>query len=392
MQDLKKNKKRINGKPVNPSLQNEGLNRGYKQKPNNCGVEQPNNCGMNHEKPNHSMPPCPPPMPPCEPCGQQEQNCVKNPCAGNQCCNGLSPATFSTANSIPVAIEANRIYDTFAFQTFSNATAPNGGALSFDIEVLEVNGNVPQGGQYNVTIDKVCMSYDEIDITSLAPTVDDYTVTPCNDCNSVCDAVEEYVICVNKNIQCCRQGKGQSVVYKQRGLMARVYGLVLELKGRCGCTTFVANAYPAVLQPNGELSRVDYIQFGYNTLSTSCCLPSSQKQITLRQSYQTNLTVDCIGKGLLSMQQVNNCCDCCECYYCLNIPGGIDVILCLQEVVSLLVNEQLVVLASPAGIQPRVVDSFSNVCDFTQCSDNATQTANAQSGNTNGNSGCGCNL
>ena len=342
MQDLKKNKKRINGKPVNPSLQNEGLNRAYKQRPNNCEVEQPNNCGMNHEKPNHSMPPCPPPMPPCEPCGQQEQNCVKNLCAGNQCCNGLSPATFSTANSIPVAIEANRIYDTFAFQTFSNATAPNGGSLSFDIEVLEVNGNVPQGGQYNVTIDKVCMSYDEIDISSDAPTVDDYTVTPCNDCNSVCDAVEEYVICVNKNSQCCRQGKGQSVVY--------------------------------------------------NTLSTSCCLPSSQKQITLRQSYQTNLTVDCIGKGLLSMQQVNNCCDCCECYYCLNIPGGIDVILCLQEVVSLLVNEQLVVLASPAGIQPRVVDSFSNVCDFTQCSDNATQTANAQSGTTNGNSGCGCNL
>jgi hypothetical protein len=92
------------------------------------------------------------------------------------------------------------------------------------------------------------------------------------------------------------------------------------------------------------------------------------------------------------MQQVNNCCDCCECYYCLNIPGGIDVILCLQEVVSLLVNEQLVVLASPAGIEPRVVDSFSNVCDFTQCSDNATQPANAQLGNANGNSGCGCNL
>ena len=337
------------------------------------------------------MPPCPPPKPPCEPCGAQEENCVDNPCAGNQCCNPVTPAKFSTANSIPVAIEANRIFDTFAFQTFANATAPGGQPLSFDIDVVEVNGNVPRTGQVSVTIDKVCISFENIDINPGNTTIEDFNVELCDDCNSACDTVKEYVVCVDRNNQCCSKRRGQSAVYKQRGLVATVSGLVLELKGRCGCTTFVANAYPAVLLPNGELSRVDYIQFAYNTLSASLCLPSDGRQVTLRQSYETNLTVDCIGKGLLSVQQVNNCCDCCECYYCLCIPNGIDVILCLQEIVSILVNEQLVVLASPIGLEPRVIDTFSNVCDFTQCPGNTIQTANAQENNENGNLGCGCN-
>ena len=384
MQDLKKNKKRIANKPVEQAI-GEGLSRAYKQqKPNGCGIGQQVNNYM-------PMPPCPPPKPPCEPCGAQEENCVDNPCAGNQCCNPVTPAKFSTANSIPVAIEANRIFDTFAFQTFANATAPGGQPLSFDIDVVEVNGNVPRTGQVSVTIDKVCISFENIDINPGNTTIEDFNVELCDDCNSACDTVKEYVVCVDRNNQCCGQRRGQSAVYKQRGLVATVSGLVLELRGRCGCTTFVANAYPAVLLPNGELSRVDYIQFAYNTLSASLCLPSDGRQVTLRQSYETNLTVDCIGKGLLSVQQVNNCCDCCECYYCLCIPNGIDVILCLQEIVSILVNEQLVVLASPIGLEPRVIDTFSNVCDFTQCPGNTIQTANAQENNENGNLGCGCN-
>ena len=387
MQDLKKNKKRINNKTVNSSLEHaigEGLSRAYKAKDNNCGLNQQHNHCM-------QMPQCPPPKPPCQPCGEQDKNCVDNPCGGNQCCNAVTPARFSTANSIPAAIEANRIFDTFAFQTFSNATAPGGETLSFDIEVVEVNGNVPRTGQASVTIDKVCISFENIDINPGDTTIEDFDVELCEDCHNACDTVKEYVVCVDRNNQCCRQRRGQSAAYKQRGLMATVEGLVLELRGRCGCTTFVANAFPAVLRDD-ELCRVNSIQFAFNTLSTSCCLPSNGRQVTLRQSYQTNLTVDCIGKGLLSVQHVKNCCDCCECCFCLSIPNGIDVILCLQEIVSILVNEQLVVLASPVGIEPRVVDTFANICDFTQCPGDTIQTANAQEDDGNENSGCGCNL
>ncbi len=76
-----------------------------------------------------------------------------------------------------------------------------------------------------------------------------------------------------------------------------------------------------------------------------------------------NLSVDCIGKALLCVVDHSDC----ECFFNLDIPNGIDVILCLQEVVSILRSEQIVVLASPTAVQPRVVDTFANVCDFNQC-------------------------
>ena len=58
--------------------------------------------------------------------------------------------------------------------------------------------------------------------------------------------------------------------------------------------------------------------------------------------------------------------NCCECYYDFCIPNGIDLILCLEETVSILVSEQIVVLASLNSVEPRIVDTFSKVCDFTK--------------------------
>ena len=63
-------------------------------------------------------------------------------------------------------------------------------------------------------------------------------------------------------------------------------------------------------------------------------------------------------------------------------PNGIDLILCLEETVSILVTEQIVVLASLNSVEPRVVDTFAKVCDF----NNSTANSNSNSNN----NGCNC--
>ena len=100
----------------------------------------------------------------------------------------------------------------------------------------------------------------------------------------------------------------------------------------------------------------------------------------LRKSYLTNLTVDCIGKALLRCVET----DYCDCYYELSIPNDIDLICCLQLTVSTLINDQIVVLGSTTAIQPRVVDTFSKVCDFSTCP------GDTESANNNNNNSCGC--
>ncbi|MCG4734880.1 hypothetical protein L0M92_14845, partial [Casaltella massiliensis] len=74
---------------------------------------------------------------------------------------------------------------------------------------------------------------------------------------------------------------------------------------------------------------------------------------TLRQDFQTQLTVDCIGKAIITQHIVNNK----PCYE-LQIPNGIDLVLCLQNIVSVLIEEQIVVLGGPTRIKPRLVDTF----------------------------------
>ena len=73
------------------------------------------------------------------------------------------------------------------------------------------------------------------------------------------------------------------------------------------------------------------------------------------------MTVDCIGKTLLKAEycKYNS-----EDYYEFCVPNGIDVIMCLEEVISILVSEQIVVLGVNHEIKPRVADTFAKVCDF----------------------------
>lgn len=389
MQDIKKNKRKMmNNQTIesNVELQDEMSNRGCKQK-SGCSNSCNNEHECNHNKTDNEFEcicTCKKPND-CDskPCEIESDECIKNVC-GPECCNPIAPQRIS--NSVPIAIETNRIFDTMQFQTFTDAVDEEGSPVDFVYEVIDVNGPIPMGGQVNVTIDKICLNHDGIEIHPGIVTLEDYDLEEDQCSNSrPCETKFEYAVCGQRNATCCSQGKNKSAGYKQRGLTATVSNLVLELRGKCGCTKFTALAYPALSGLGGARHRCDKIQFKFNTLSAPMCVPADGRSFTLRQDYQTSLTVDCIDKALL-------CCECCEGErFCdLDIPNGIDLVLCLQETVSILISEQLVVLGSPNPVEPRIVDSFSQVCNFSKCG--GTNNSN-NSGSCKGNSGCGscCN-
>ena len=303
----------------------------------------------------------------CEPCEAEADFVVENPCAGEECCNGIRP-TYSNRNAGPVALEVERVYDAIQFQIFTDATGPNGQPLYFDYDVVEIDGNVPTAGLANVVIDEVIMNYSCLEIVPGIPTIEDFEVMEIED-NAPCDTVFEYGVCPDRSSACCARNRGQAVSYKERGLTVIVNDLVLELRGHCGCTKIVAYAYPAVREMGGQICRVDSVEFKYNTLSARMCCPSNGRSFRLRQDYRTSLTVDCISKAYLASKDYCGCeCDCdCDDYFKLTIPSGIDLICCIEETVSLLINDQVVVLAVSQGINPRVVDTFANVCNFPGC-------------------------
>ncbi len=372
MHDLKRNNKRRpynkqmttmqNIMEVEDNIEVEDLDRG-------CKKASTNSCGCNEPKSSHSK--CEKEIckcecvckPTCEPCEIENDNCVENPCK-DQCCCGITPS-YSTRNAQPVAIEVERLYDAVQFQIFTDAAAPNGEDLYFDYEVVEVDGRVPLGGLANVVIDEVCMNYSSLEIEAGQPTVEDFEV---EEIENNCDTEFEYIVCPERNRTCCQQSRGQSAAYKEKGLKIIATDLVLELKGHCGCTKIVAYAYPVVRRLGGDLCRVPYVEFKYNTLAARICLPADNRPLELRQDYKTALTVDCISKAFISVEDYcgSDCDDCFE----LTIPSGIDLICCVEETVSVLINDRIVVLGVPNEINPRVVDTFSKVCKFSECGDN----------------------
>lgn len=384
MNDLKRSKRKIYNKQMSAmkntceqeaTVEIDEMERGCKCKNNtssNPTAAQPTSQVKScHPKHDHETYECvceckKPAQQDCEPCQVESDTCVANPCSGDQCCNGLNP-TYTTKNAHPVAIEADRIYDAVKFQIFTDATAPGGETLYFDYDVVEVDGPVPAAGLANVTIDEVCMNYSSLVVNPGEPTVEDYTPEQIED-NAPCSTTFEYVVCPERNTACCAQNKGQSLSYKERGLTVTANDLVLELRGHCGCTKVVAYAYPAVKRMGGRLERVPDVEFKYNTLAARICAPSSGRPFKLRQDYKTNLTVDCISKAYISVQDCCGC-DCDDCFE-LNIPSGIDLICCVEEVVSVLVSDQVVVLAISQGVTPRSVDTFANVCNFPSCGSN----------------------
>lgn len=296
----------------------------------------------------------------CE-CEVKSDVCIVNPCR-DECCDGITP-TFSTRNASPVAIEAQRIFDSIQFRVFTDANGNNGETLFFDFEVIEVRGNVPASGLANVRVDEVCIEFSTIEIDPGDVTVDDFIVTPIEN-DSPCETVFESTVCPDRNPTCCAQNRGQNVLFRERGLTVTVNDLVIEVRGCCGRTKIVALGFPAVKR-GSQLCRVDDVEFRFNTLASNICVPSSGRSITLRQDFETTLSVDCISKAFISAEHCDpRDCD-CDCFD-FTVPSGIDLILCVQETVSALIGDQLVVLAEN-NFTPRVVDTFANVCRFPGC-------------------------
>ena len=346
MQDLKKNKRRMNNKQMSTmsnipereevesvvAVEVDELDRGCKC--NNDMESHKNKCNEKHEKhececechcecKKHEE---------CKECEAVSEECSVNPCR-EECCNGIRP-TFSTRNASPVAIETNRIFDSIQFRAFTDAKGPNGQTLFFEFEVIDVRGNVPSRGLAKVVVDEVCMNFEELEITPGDITVDDFIVTPVEN-NSPCDTVFESIVCPRRNATCCAQNRGQNVLFRERGLTVRVEDLVLEIRGHCGCTKIVALAFPAVKRGNGQLCRVDSVEFNFNTLASNICVPSSGRSITLRQDYLTKLTVDCISNAFISAEDCFDCdrnhdsdCD-CDCDWV-----DVDMIVILTSIVS----------------------------------------------------------
>ena len=312
----------------------------------------------------------------CEPCKLESEECIKNVCATENCCRPITPQRFCTSNAVPYAIEAERIFDSILFQNFTDAVGPNGEPVGFEYEVVEVNGPIPSGGDVNITIEEVCLNYEQVEIHPGTISLEDYKVRkPGKPIPDDCEIKREgkrnpnktdftYFVEGKLDRECCCDGKGKSVLYKERGLRVRVCGLTLELRGKCGCTNIVAIAKPVLCSEVDECEHCEYIkciEFIFNTLSSNICVPASGESLRLRQQFRTSLTVDCIGKALLRKEAE---CRPCEYHFELIIPNGIDVILCLQEVVSTLITDRIVVLGSPVEIKPRLVDTFNQVCNF----------------------------
>ncbi len=183
MQDLKKNKRRMNNKQMSTmsncpereevesvvSVEVDEFDRGCKcnndmeSHKNKCNEKHENKCNEKHEKhecechcecKKHEE---------CKECEVISEECSVNPCR-EECCNGIRP-TFSTKNASPVAIETNRIFDSIQFRAFTDAKGPNGQTLFFEFEVIEVRGNVPSRGLAKVVVDEVCMNFEELEIT-----------------------------------------------------------------------------------------------------------------------------------------------------------------------------------------------------------------------------------
>ena len=385
MQNLRKNKNKVvttqmmglsNEEALDRDM-NEDMGRGCKTKHsmmqnNNCCQEpckeaEPcnNNCVDPCKKPqhHHKQDHC------CETCEDTiSQNCIKNTCDNTLCSSPLNIPRVSTANTIPFAIDANRIFDTIEFQTFQDA---NGTGLDYTYEVIDVNGMVPKTGQGRVTVEQICFNYDEMIIYPGNTSLEGFTVEEVTN-DAPCESNFDYTVCGERNTTCCSQGLGTTTRYRQRGLTIQINGLEIILKCKCGCTKINVLVVPTT----------NCTVFNFNTLSAQLSVPADGNSFTLRQNYQTQLSVGCVGTGLISKECINGCTT-----YNFQLPGGLDLVLCLQEVVSILKQEQIVVLGSSSQVQPRVVDTFSKVCDFKQCGGNSN-TNNASANNSGNNCNC----
>ncbi|MGL5751439.1 MAG: exosporium morphogenetic protein CdeC [Paraclostridium sp.] len=292
----------------------------------------------------------------CE-CEQDDctDNCFQNPC-GDECAYPLQPAKFTTCQATMYPIETNRVYDTIMFRVFTDGKSSDGSDLEFKYSLVDLKGPLPVSPQTNVTIEKVCINYGSIKVCPGITSLEDLVIEEVDCGNDVCKSVFEYNVCGQINKCCNEKCMGQNIAFKEKGLKVLVSDLEIELTGKFGCSEFTA-----IATPKYGTHKHNCVAFFFNTLSGDIVVPANGNSFRLREVFKTQLTVDCIGKGIITQTSSNN-----QTCYQLCIPNGIDLVCCLQNVVSVLMEEQIVVLGGPTVIEPRLVDTFGSVCDFSQ--------------------------
>lgn len=284
--------------------------------------------------------------------------------AGANCCEPLTVTdnTINVRNAVLFPVEVDRIFDSIVLRDeddhpfiFGEDCEERG--VEFELE--ELCGDKPHGDCIEVTIEKVCLSFDCIDynVGGGRTTVNGCEVdliTENEECN---DEFEFNLTGCNVSDDCEDDGLGTSVRFVQRNVRAVVRNLKVEVKGRFGCSTFTAVA-----------CFDDEVDFRLRFGPTRICIPSRNTRLT--QRFDAIFTIDCIGDARL-VRDRHGCFQLCI--------DEIDFVLCAETTVNVISREQLALLGSAQPVQSRVLGTTS-ICENIQ----------GVSNNNNKKHKCGC--
>lgn len=285
--------------------------------------------------------------------------------AGVNCCEPLTVTdnTIRINNAVLYPVEVDRIFDSVVLSDEDDNFVD--GAEGIEFELQELCGPKPHGDCVDVTIEKVCLSYDCIDYEIGRTTLNGCDIEPINETED-CNTEFEYNVneCDVTSEACEDQGLGTPVRFVQRNVTATVRNLKVEIKGRFGCSTFTAVA-----------CFNDDIDFTLRFGPARICIPSRNSRLT--QRFDSGFSIDCIGEARLVK-------DCHGCYHL--IIDEVDFILCAETTVNVIRREQLALLGSGQPVQSRVL-GVASICESI-----ANQNQNNNNNNKKHNKhDCGCN-
>ena len=286
----------------------------------------------------------------CEkPCDIHGDECIVCP----DSCDGpgeeVSPLTvtdnsINVRNAVLFPVEVDRIFDSIVLRDEDDHPVIfdddcEAGDVQFELE--ELCGPKPHGDEVEVTIEKVCLTFDCIDYIVTEPRVNGCEVDLVTDQDEECNDEFEYTLSgCSVEDTFAENGTVTSVRFVQRNVEAVVRNLRVEIKGRFGCSTFTAVAYFG--------DEVDFdLRFG----PARILLPARNSRLT--QRFDSTFTIDCIGDARLVK-------DCHGCFHL--ILDEIDFVLCAETIVNVVARQQLALLGSEQGVQPRVL-GIASICD-----------------------------
>ena len=337
---------------------------------NKCDDHKHNKCDDKHDKcdDKHHDDDC---FNPCtkecdKPCDIHGDECIVCP----DSCNGAVEAaespltvvdnTINVRNAVLFPVEVDRIFDSIVLRDeddhpfiFDEEDCETEEGIVFELE--ELCGPKPQGEHVDVTIEKVCLTFDCIDYEVTEPRVNGCEVELVND-DEECNDEFEYIL-TGCNID--DSDEGAFVRFVQRDVVAVVRNLKVEIKGRFGCSTFTAVA-----------DFGDAVDFDLRFGPARIFIPS-RNNTRLTQRFNSTFTIDCIGDARLVR----------DCHGCFQLcVDEIDFVLCAETTVNSIARAQLALLGSAQPIPSRVL-GIASICENIQ---------GVNDNNNNHHNKCGC--